>query len=141
MTVASTAVLLQLAPVVCDEVDAVASREVRPVGLLVADAVRRGLSDAVPVIPRRADETARTGRSIELDSVVLGEAAAFAARHGCTVDQVVEDSVRRDLAVRLLEPRLAQSGQKGPQLSEAEALELAYRELDAFRDQSDVTRR
>lgn len=91
-------------------------------GLLVADAVRRGLSDAVPVIPRRADVTARTGRSIELDNVVLGEAAAVAARHGCNADQVVEDLVRRDLALGLLEPLLAESVQRRPQLSEAEAL-------------------
>lgn len=141
MTVASTAVLLQLAPVVWDEVDAAASREGRPVGLLVADVVRRGFSDAAPVVPRRADVTTRTGRSIELDNVVLGEAAAVASRLGCTVDQVDEDLVRRDLAARLLEPLLAESEQKGPQLSEAEALEFAYRELDSVRDRGETPRR
>lgn len=141
MTVASTAVLLQLSPVVWEEVDAAAFQEGRPVGLLVADAVRRGLSEAAPVVPRRADVAARIGRSIELDNVVLGQAAAVASRLGCTVDQVIEDLVRRDLAARLLEPLLAESERRGPQLSEAEALELAYRELDAVRDRSDTPRR
>lgn len=141
MTVASTAVLLQLAPVVWEEVDAAASREGRSVGLLVADAVRRALSNGAPVVPRRADGTVRTGRYIELDNDVLGEAAAVASRLGCTVDQVVEDVVRRDLAARLLEPLLAGNDRKGPELSEAEALELAYRELDAVRGRSDTPRR
>lgn len=141
MTVASTAVLLKLAPVVWEEADAAASREGQPVGLLVADAVRRGLSDGAVVVPRRSDPTARTGRHIELDNDVLGQAAAVASRLGCTVDQVIEDVVRRDLAARLLEPLLAGDDRNGPELSEAEALELAYRELDAVRGRSETPRR
>lgn len=93
-------------------------------GPLVADAVRRGLSGGAAVVPRRADLTARTGQHIELDNDVLGQAAAVASRLGCTVDQVIEDAVRRDLAARLLEPLLPGDGRNGPELSEGEALEL-----------------
>ena len=141
VTVASTAVLLQLAPLVWEEVDAAVSREGQPVGPLVADAVRRGLSGGAVVVPRRPDLTARTGRHIELNNDVLGQAAAVASRLGCTVDQVIEDAVRRDLAARLLEPLLAGDGRNGPELCEGEALELAYRELDAVRRRREIPRR
>ncbi|WP_420120552.1 hypothetical protein [Nakamurella sp.] len=93
------------------------------------------------MVPRRADLTARTGRHVELDNDALGQAAAVASRLSCTVDQVIEDVVRRDLAARLLEPLLAGDGRNGPELSEAEALELAYRELDAVRGRSETPRR
>jgi hypothetical protein len=76
-----------------------------------------------------------------LDNDVLRQAAAVGSRLGCTVDQVIDDVVLRDLAARLLKPLLAGDGWNGPELSEAEALELAYRELDAVRGQSETPRR
>jgi hypothetical protein len=141
MTVASTAVLLRLAPAMWEQVDAAASREGRSVGLLVADALRRALPEAAPTDPRMANLTTRTGRYVELDNDVLVQVAAVASRLGSSVDQVIEDSVGRDLAARILEPLLAESDRTSPELSEAEALELAYRELDAVRGRSDPRRR
>lgn len=75
---------------------------------------------------------AKIKTTVYLDEDVLREIRVAAARRGCPVSDLVEDALRRSTLSGLIE-----SIRSSSDLSEAEALELAYSELHAMRRERD----
>ena len=77
---------------------------------------------------------AKVEAAVRLDDVVLQQLDAAAGRLGRSRDDLIEDSIRRDLAGQLLTSVFAAVDQSGStDLTEQEALAIAYDELDEAR--------
>ncbi len=75
---------------------------------------------------------AKVKTTVYLEEDVLREIRVTAARRGRTVSELVEDALRRSTLSGLIESIRSRSD-----LSEEEALELAYSELHAMRRERD----
>lgn len=75
---------------------------------------------------------AKVKTTVYVEEDVLREIRVTAARRGCTVSELVEDALRRSTLSGLIESVRSRSD-----LSEEEALELAYSELHAMRREQD----
>ncbi|WP_143028739.1 hypothetical protein [Quadrisphaera sp. DSM 44207] len=74
----------------------------------------------------------KVGARVELDAAVLRSVDEVAEQLGTSRDQVIEDSIRRSLATRLLTDVLA-AVRANSDLSEEQASELARDEVKAVR--------
>lgn len=74
----------------------------------------------------------KIGATVEIDSVLWQRLEAVANRSGRTRDELIEDSVRRALAGRVIAGIFAQAAATSD-LDEFQADALAYGELDAAR--------
>ena len=75
---------------------------------------------------------AKVKTTVYLEEDMLREIRVAAARRGRSVSELVEDALRRSMLSGLIESVRSRSD-----LSEEEALELAYSELHAMRRESD----
>lgn len=75
---------------------------------------------------------AKVKTTVYVEEDVLREIRVTAARRGRTVSELVEDALRKSTLSGLIESMRSRSN-----LSEAEALELAYSELHAMRRERD----
>ena len=79
---------------------------------------------------------AKVEAAVRLDDVVLRQLDAAAGRLGRSRDDLIEDSIRRDLAGQLLTSVFAAADQSGStDLTERDALAIAYNALDEARGQ------
>ena len=77
---------------------------------------------------------AKVEAAVRLDDVVLRQLDAAAGRLGRSRDDLIEDSIRRDLAGQLLTSVFAAVDQSGStELTEQEARAIGYDELDEAR--------
>ena len=77
---------------------------------------------------------AKVEAAVRLDDDVLRQLDVAAGRLGRSRDDLIEDSIRRDLAGQLLTSVFAAVDQSGStDLTEQEALAIAYDELDEAR--------
>jgi predicted transcriptional regulator len=77
---------------------------------------------------------AKVEAAVRLDDDVLRQLDAAAGRLGRSRDDLIEDSIRRDLAGQLLTSVFAAVDQSGStELTEQEALAIGYDELDEAR--------
>lgn len=79
---------------------------------------------------------ARVGTRVELDDSLLARIDDLARRLGSSREQLIEDSIRREVAARTLEGIFERS-RSADDIAEEEATALAYRELDAMRAERD----
>ena len=78
---------------------------------------------------------AKVEAAVRLDDVVLQQLDAAAGRLGRSRDDLIEDSIRRDLAGQLLTSVFAAADRSGStDLTEHDALAIAYEALDEARD-------
>lgn len=83
---------------------------------------------------------AKIDTRVQLDAAVLACVDAAANRLGRSRDEMIEDSVRRDLAGQLISGIVKNRPTDVPELSDDQAAELVYDELDkARRDQPSTT--
>lgn len=80
---------------------------------------------------------AKAKTTVYLDEGVLREARVAAARLGRRDSELVEEALRSYLMRGVLESIWADQREQGLELGEEEALELAYRELRAMREERD----
>jgi predicted transcriptional regulator len=78
----------------------------------------------------------RVGTQVQLDDALLGRIDELAHQLGRSRDELIEDSLRREVAGRLLERVFART-RGGDELTAEQAAELAYSELDAMRAEPD----
>jgi predicted transcriptional regulator len=77
---------------------------------------------------------AKVEAAVRLDDVVLRQLDAAAGRLGRSRDDLIEDSIRRDLAGQLLTSVFAAVDQSGStELTEQESRAIGYDELDEAR--------
>lgn len=70
---------------------------------------------------------------VQLDAAVLARVDAAAERLGRSRDEMIEDSVRRDLAGQLLGGIFKNRPADAPELDDQQVTELVYDELDQAR--------
>lgn len=80
---------------------------------------------------------AKAKTTVYLDQEVLRATRVAAARAGKRDSEIVEEALRRFLPRGILESIWAHQRERGLELSEEEALELAYSELHAMREERD----
>ena len=78
----------------------------------------------------------RVGTRVELDDALLGRIDDLARQLGSTRDQLIEESLRREVAGRLLE-HVFEGPDRGGDITSEDAEAIAYRELDAMRAERD----
>lgn len=76
---------------------------------------------------------AKIDTRVQLDAAVLARIDAAASRLGRSRDEMIEDSVRRDLAGQLLSGVVKNRPTDAPELTDDQAAELVYDELDKSR--------
>lgn len=82
----------------------------------------------------------RVGTQVQLDDALLGRIDDLARQLGRSRDELIEDSLRREVAGRSLERLFVRTSEED-ELTPDQAATLAYTELDALRaDQDDSTR-
>lgn len=80
---------------------------------------------------------AKTKTTVYLDETVLRATRVAAARSGQRDSEIVEEALRRFLLGGVLGSIWRHQREQGLELSEEEALELAYGELRAMREERD----
>ena len=79
----------------------------------------------------------KTKTTVYLDADVLRSTRVAAARAGKRDSEIVEEALRSYLFGGVLDSIWARQREQGLELSEEEALELAYSELRAMREERD----
>lgn len=80
---------------------------------------------------------AKIDATVQLDAAVLASIDVTAKRLGRSRDELIEDSVRRDLAGRLFAGIVSRRPRDAPELDDDETAALVYGEVDgARRDRS-----
>lgn len=82
-------------------------------------------------------DVAKAKTTVYIDEDVLRRARVAAARRGKRDSEILEDALRNYLFSGVLESIWARQRDEGLELSEEEALELAYSELRAMRTERD----
>lgn len=78
----------------------------------------------------------RVGTQVQLDDALLGRIDDLARQLGRSRDELIEDSLRREVAGRSLERVFARTSE-GNELTSDQAAVIAYTELDALRAEQD----